>query len=90
VLTATTPTGKQIVVSAGAIATRAGSRTYSIPLISQITSIPAGSRFEVTFAGSTAGTAAGLLYLDFAPEGSPTLTVTNGVLRLSAMIRPVS
>jgi pimeloyl-ACP methyl ester carboxylesterase len=90
VLTATTPTGEQIVVSAGAIATRAGSRTYSIPLISQITSIPAGSRLEVTFGSSTAGTAAGLLYLDFAPEGSPTLTVTNGVLRLSAMIRPVS
>ena len=90
VLTATTPTGKQIVVSAGAIATRPGSRTYSIPLIAQITSIPAGSRLEVTFGSSTSGTPAELLYLDFAPAGTPTLTVTNGLVRLSAMIRPVS
>jgi pimeloyl-ACP methyl ester carboxylesterase len=90
VLTATTPTGKQIVVSAGAIATRPGARTYSIPLLSQITSIPAGSKLQVTFGSSTSGTPAGLLYLDFAPEGSPSLTVTNGLVRLSAMIRPVS
>jgi pimeloyl-ACP methyl ester carboxylesterase len=89
-LTATTPTGKQIVVSAGAIATRPGTRTYSIPLFSQITALPAGSRLQVTFGSSTTGTAAGLLYLDFPPVGTPALTVTNGVLRLSAMIRPVS
>jgi pimeloyl-ACP methyl ester carboxylesterase len=89
-LTATTPTGKQIVVSAGAIATRPGTRTYSIPLLAQVTAIPVGSRLQVTFGSSTAGTAAGLLYLEFPPAGTPTLTVTNGVLRLSAMIRPVS
>jgi pimeloyl-ACP methyl ester carboxylesterase len=89
-LTATTPTGKQIVVSAGAIATRPGTRTYSIPLFSQITAIPAGSQLQVTFGSSTAGTGAGLLYLDFPPNGAPRLTVTNGVLRLSTMIRPVS
>jgi pimeloyl-ACP methyl ester carboxylesterase len=90
VLTATTPAGKQIVVSAGAIATRPGTRTYSIPLFSQITAIPDDSRLQVTFGSSTAGTAAGLLYLDFPPEGNPALTVTNGVVRLSAMIRPIS
>jgi pimeloyl-ACP methyl ester carboxylesterase len=89
-LTATTPTGKQIVVSAGAIPTRPGTRTYSIPLFSQITAIPAGSLLQVTFGSSTAGTAAGLLYLDFPPIGTPSLTVENGVVRLSAMIRPVS
>jgi pimeloyl-ACP methyl ester carboxylesterase len=89
-LTATTPTGKQIVVSAGAIATRPGTRTYSIPLFSQITAIPAGSSLQVTFGSSTTGTLGGPLYLDFAPVGTPTLTVANGVLRLSAMIRPVS
>ena len=90
VLTATTPTGKQIVVSAGAIPTRPGTRTYTIPLFSQITAIPVGSRLEVTFGSSTAGTAAGPLYLAFPPTGSPTLTVANGVVRLAAMIRPVS
>jgi pimeloyl-ACP methyl ester carboxylesterase len=89
-LTATTPTGKQVVVSAGAIPTRPGTRTYTIPLFSQITAIPAGSRLQLTFGSSTSGTAAGLLYLDFPPIGTPTLTVSNGVLRLSAMIRPVS
>jgi pimeloyl-ACP methyl ester carboxylesterase len=89
-LTATTPTGRQIVVSAGAIATRPGTRTYSIPLFSQITAIPADSRLQVTFGSSTAGTPADPLYLDFPPVGSPTLTITNGVVRLSAMIRPVS
>jgi hypothetical protein len=90
VLTATTPTGKQIVVSAGAIPTKPGTRTYTIPLFSQITAIPVGSRLEVTFGSSTAGTPAGPLYLAFPPTGSPTLTVANGVVRLAAMIRPVS
>lgn len=90
VLTATTPKGAEIVVSAGAIPTKPGARTYSIPLFSQITAIPAGSRLQVTFGSSTTGTDAGPLYLDFPPTGSPTLTVANGVLRLSAMIRPVS
>jgi pimeloyl-ACP methyl ester carboxylesterase len=90
VLTATTPTGKQIVVSAGAIATKLGAHTYSIPLLSQITAIPAGSRLQVTFGSSTTGTAAGLLYLDFPTVGTPSLTIANGVVRLSAMIRTVS
>ena len=90
VLTATTPTGKQIVVSAGAIATKLGAHTYSIPLLSQITAIPAGSRLQVTFGSSTTGTAAGPLYLDFPTIGTPSLTVANGVVRLSAMIRTVS
>ena len=36
VLTATTPTGKEIVVSAGAVATRPGTRTYTFPLFAQI------------------------------------------------------
>jgi pimeloyl-ACP methyl ester carboxylesterase len=89
-LTATTPTGKQIVVSAGAVATRPGTRTYSIQPISQITLIPAGSQLQVTFGSSTSGTDAGSLYLDFPAVGAPALTITQGVLRLSAMIRPIS
>jgi hypothetical protein len=77
-------------VSAGAIPTTSGTRTYTIPLLSQITAIPAGSRLAVTFGSSTAGTPADPLYLAFPPTGSPTLTVANGVVRISAMIRPVS
>ncbi len=89
-LTATTPKGAQILVSAGAVATRPGTRTYSIPLFPQVTAIPADSRLQVTFGSSATGTAAGSLYLDLPPVGTPRLTVTQGVLRLSAMIRPIS
>ena len=89
-LTAVTPKGQQLVVSAGAVATKPGTRTYTFPLLSQITAIPVGSRLSVTFGSSTSGTPAGLLYLDFEPQGTPTLTIDKGVLRLAAMIRPVS
>ncbi|HZT45035.1 MAG TPA: alpha/beta fold hydrolase [Gaiellaceae bacterium] len=89
-LTATTPKGTQIAVSAGAVATRPGTRTYSIPLFAQVTAIPAGSRLQVTFGSSATGMATGPLYLDLPPVGAPRLTVTQGVLRLSAMIRPIS
>jgi hypothetical protein len=87
---ATTPKGKQIVVSAGAVATRPGTRTYTFPLLSQVTMIPAGSQLQVIFGSSTSGTPADFLYLDSPPAGAPTLTITNGVVRLSAMIRAVS
>jgi hypothetical protein len=90
VLTATTPKGNEIAVSAGAVATRPGTRTYTFPLFSQIALIPADSQLQVTFASSTAGTEADPVYLQTPPTGTPLLTVTQGVLRLSAMIRPVS
>ena len=54
--TATTPTGKQIVVSARRDPDDGRERArYTIPLFSQITAIPVGSRLEVTFGSSTAG-----------------------------------
>jgi hypothetical protein len=59
-------------------------------LLSQIALIPADSQLQVTFASSTAGTPADPVYLQTPPAGSPMLTVTEGVVRLSAMIRPVS
>ncbi len=90
VLTATTPKGNEIAVSAGAVATRPGTRTYTFPLFAQIALIPADSQLQVTFASSTAGTEADSVYLQTPPTGTPLLTVTQGVLRLSAMIRPVS
>jgi pimeloyl-ACP methyl ester carboxylesterase len=89
-LTATTPAGAQIVVSAGGVPTTAGTRTYSIRLISQVTAIPADSRLTVTFASSTSGTPAGLLYLDLPTAGAPKLTVGAGSLRLPVLVKPVS
>ena len=89
-LTATTPAGKQIVVSGGGVPTSPGTRTYTIKLIAQVTSIPAGSKLIVTFGSSTSGTAGGLLYLDLPTAGSPKLTVATATLHLPVLVKPVS
>jgi predicted acyl esterase len=89
-VTAVTPGGRTIVVTAGGVPTRAGTRTYSIPLISDVTVIPRGSRLEVTFASTTTGTAAGLLYLDLPMPGRARLTVRNASLRLPVLRAPIS
>jgi pimeloyl-ACP methyl ester carboxylesterase len=89
-LTAVTPTGKTIVVSGGGVPTSAGTRTYSIRLISQVTAIPAGSKLTVTFGSSTSGTAGGLLYLDLPTAGSPKVTIGAASLRLPVLVKPVS
>jgi len=68
VLTARTPQGKEIVVSAGGIPTRGGSRTVTIRLFSQATFVPRRSRLTLTLASSsTAQSASNLLYLDQPP-----------------------
>ena len=65
VLTARTPAGKEIVVSAGGLPTTPGRRTYTIRMIDQATFVPKGSRFSVTVASSSsAQNPANLLYLD--------------------------
>lgn len=89
-LTARTPAGTEIVVSGGGVPTSAGKRTYSIRMISQVTSIPAGSKLRVTFGSSTSGTPAGLLYLDLPMAGSPKLTVAGASLKLPVLVKPVS
>ena len=66
VLVARTPTGSEIVVSEGGVPTTLTRRprTVTIRLISQVTTMPAGSRLELTLAGtSTAQNTANLLYL---------------------------
>jgi len=89
-LTATTPTGRTIVVSAGGVPTLPGTRRYAIRLISQVTAIPTGSRLAVTFGSSTSGTAGGPLYLELPAAGSPRLTIRGASLRLPVLAKPVS
>jgi hypothetical protein len=72
------------------VPTSAGTRTYSIRLISQVTAIPAGSKLTVTFGSSTSGTAGGLLYLDLPTAGSPKVTIGAASLRLPVLVKPVS
>ena len=67
VLSAITPRGEEIVVSQGGVPTttlRGTTRTLTIRLLSQATTIPRGSRFRLTLAGvSTAQNPNNLLYL---------------------------
>ena len=65
VLTARTPTGKEIVVAGGGVPARPGKRTYRISLGDQVTFIPKGSRLTVTIGSSSLAQSPGnLLYLD--------------------------
>ena len=71
VLTARTPQGKEIVVSAGGVPTRNGVQKVSIKLASQATFVPRGSRLTLTLGSSSlAQSSSNLLYLDLpmAPE----------------------
>ena len=66
VLSALTPHGKELVVSAGGARVRLGSKPKEITvrLISQLTAIPKGSRLRLTIAASsTAQSSGNLLYL---------------------------
>ena len=89
-LVATTRTGKEIVVSGGAVRTSDGSHTYSFHLMSQITAIPAGSRLSVIFGSNTSNTPAGLLYLDLPTIGTPTIRIGAADVKLTLLRKPVS
>ena len=89
---ARTPDGREIVVSEGGAPTRlaAKPRRVTIRLISQVTKIPAGSRLELTLAGtSTAQNAANLLYLVPVPQRAR-ITVRNVTLAIPRLRTPVS
>lgn len=90
VLSAVTPAGKEIVVSAGGVPAAAGAKTYTIRMIDDATFIPKGSKLKLTFASSTAHTAAGLLYLDLPGPAAAKLTVGPATLTLPVLIKPVS
>jgi predicted acyl esterase len=92
VLVARTPSGEQIVVSEGGAPTSLTRRPrqVTIRLISQVTKIPAGSRLELTLAGtSTAQHPANLLYLVPVPQRAR-ITISDVRLQLPVLRRPVS
>jgi alpha-beta hydrolase superfamily lysophospholipase len=92
VLAARTPAGRSVVVSEGGVPTRLASRprTFAIRLLSTATTIPAGSRLELTLAAtSTAQSPSNLLYLVPVSDRAR-LTVRRVQLTLPVLRTPVS
>lgn len=92
VLSALTPQGKEIVVSAGGARVRLGRRPkqVTVRLISQLTAIPKGSRLRLTIAAtSTAQSSGNLLYLTGIPRSSR-LVVGPARLSVPRMVKPIS
>ena len=91
VLTARTRDGRELVVSAGGIPTRNGTRKVTIRLFSQATFLPRGSRLTLTLASaSTAQASANLLYLDLPMQPRARIRVGTAVLRLPTLRTPVT
>jgi predicted acyl esterase len=91
VLTARTPTGKEIVVSTGGVPTKNGAQKVTIQLVNQATFIPSGSRLTLTLASSsTAQSASNLLYLDLPMAQSARARVGTAVLKLPGLRTPVT
>jgi len=92
VLSALTPQGKEIVISAGGARTRLGGRPkrVAIHMISQATAVPRGSRLRLTIAAtSTAQSPGNLLYLSGVPR-SAQLEVGAARLALPILVKPIS
>ena len=91
VLTARTPQGKEIVVSAGGVPTKRGVQKLTIRLASQATFIPRGSRLTLTLGSSSlAQSTSNLLYLDLPMAAAARLRVGNAVLTLPGLRIPVT
>jgi len=91
VLAARTPAGKEIVVSAGGVPTKAGARRVTIQLVNQATFVPKGSRLTLTLASSsTAQSPANLLYLDLPMASTARARVGTAVLKLPGLRTPVT
>jgi predicted acyl esterase len=91
VLTARTPAGKEIVVSAGGVPTKNGARKVTIQLLNQATFVPKGSRLTLTLASSsTAQSTSNLLYLDLPMAASARARVGTAVLKLPGLRTPVT
>jgi predicted acyl esterase len=92
VLSALTPQGKEIVVSAGGARVRLGTtpKQVRIRLISQLTGVPKGSRLRLTVAAtSTAQSPGNLLYLSSIPRSSR-LAVGPARMTVPLLAKPVS
>jgi pimeloyl-ACP methyl ester carboxylesterase len=86
VLSARTPAGQEIVVSGGGVATRAGTRTYTIRLIDQATVVPRGSRLVLTLGSSSLRQNPGnLLYLDLPMPPTARLAIRRVGLTLPVL-----
>ena len=91
VLSARTPAGKEIVVSAGGVPTKPGAQKVTIQLSSQATLIPKGSRLTLTLASSsTAQSSSNLLYLDLPMAQTARARVGTVVLKLPGLRTPVT
>jgi fermentation-respiration switch protein FrsA (DUF1100 family) len=91
VLTARTPQGKEIVVSAGGVPTKSGQQKVTIRLTSQATFIPRGSRLTLTLGSSSlAQSPSNLLYLDLPMAPTARVRVGNAVLTLPGLRNPVT
>jgi predicted acyl esterase len=91
VLTARTPKGEEVVVSAGGVPTKNGARKVTIRLIDQAIYIPKGSRLTLTLASaSTAQSTSNLLYLDLPMAASARVRVGTAVLKLPGLRAPVT
>ncbi len=92
VLTARTPAGQEIVVSAGGVPTRpGGAQRLTIRLINQATFVPRGSRLTLTLASSsTAQSPSNLLYLDMPMAPTARARVGTAVLKLPGLRTPVT
>jgi hypothetical protein len=91
VLTARTPTGKEIVVSAGGVPTKPGAQKVTIQLLNQATFVPRRSRLTLTLASSsTAQSPTNLLYLDLPMAPTARARVGAAVLKLPVLRTPVT
>jgi predicted acyl esterase len=91
VLTARTPRGKEILVSAGGVPTKPGAQKVTIELASQATLVPRGSRLTLTLASSsTAQSTSNLLYLDLPMAASARARVGTAILKLPGLRTPVT
>jgi predicted acyl esterase len=91
VLTARTPQGKEIVVSAGGVPTTNGRKRVVIRMVDQATFIPKGSRLTLTFGSSSlAQSTSNLLYLDLPMPAGAGVRVGDASLTLPALRTPIT
>ena len=91
VLTARTPQGKEIVVSAGGVPTKNGMQKVTVKLASQATFVPRGSRLTLTLGSSSlAQSTSNLLYLDLPMPPRARVRVGNAVLTVPGLRNPVT
>jgi predicted acyl esterase len=91
VLTAVSPKGEETVVSEGGTALANGTRTVTIRLISDVTTVARGSRFHLTLApASTFQSAGNLLYADIPMDLGARVVIGDATLALPVLRKPIS